>query len=233
MGKHQQLVDSVPEPQSPCKLVVLLSGNGSNLQAIIDHIEAGQLNASIEGVISDKADALGLTRAAKHQINTTTIIAESGETREAYDSRLQAAIESYQANWIIMAGFMRILSNALVEKYLGKLINIHPSLLPKYKGLNTHQRVLDAGEIQHGASVHFVTPTLDDGPVIMQGQIDVKPGEMADQLKQRIHLLEHQLYPDVIQLLCRQRIAYTDGTITFDNKTLNTPLTIERPVQVA
>jgi len=223
----------VSDPQTPCKLVVLLSGNGSNLQAIIDRIEAGQLNASIVGVISDKADAFGLQRAAQHRIDSTTIIPEPGETREAYDARLQSSIESYQADWIIMAGFMRILSDSLVEKHLGKLINIHPSLLPKYKGLNTHQRVLDAGESLHGASVHFVTPTLDDGPVIMQGQIDVKPDEMPEQLKQRIHQIEHQLYPDVIQLLCQQRIVYTDRSITFDNKTLNTPLTIESPAHVA
>jgi len=223
----------VSEPSTPCRLVVLLSGNGSNLQAIIDRIEAGQLDANIVGIISDKADAYGLERAARHQIHSTTIIAETGETREAYDARLQVAIESYQANWIIMAGFMRILSNALVERYLGNLINIHPSLLPKHKGLHTHQRVLDAGETLHGASVHFVTPTFDDGPVILQGQIAVNPNETAVQLKQRIHQIEHQVYPEVIQLLCLKRIAYIDGRVSLDGHIINTPLNTENPANVA
>lgn len=214
------------EPQTPCRLLVLLSGNGSNLQAIIDRIEAGQLDASIVGVISDKADAYGLKRAEKHQIDSTTVIAETGESRETYDARLQLAIESYQANWIIMAGFMRILSDALVERYLGKLINIHPSLLPRHKGLNTHQRVLDAGETSHGASVHFVTPTLDDGPVIMQGKIFVNPPEAADELKQRVHQVEHQVYPDVIQLLCQQRVMYSDGSVLLDGQTITSPLNL-------
>jgi len=211
----------------PCKLVVLLSGNGSNLQAIIDQIDSGQLNAGIVGVISDKQDAYGIERAAKHHIPTTTVIANSGETRETYDARLQKAIDSYQPDWIIMAGFMRILSDALVERYLGRLINIHPSLLPKYKGLNTHQRVLQAGEIQHGASVHFVTPTLDDGPVIMQDKIPVKPDETADELKQRVHQIEHRIYPDVVQLLCQQRLRFMHGQVLFDGKSSSNPLTPE------
>lgn len=232
MGKHYPLV-TVSEPHTPCKLVVLLSGNGSNLQAIIDRIKAGQLDAIVVGVISDKPDAYGLQRAAKHQIHTTTLVVAPGETRNAYDARLQQVIDSYQANWIIMAGFMRILSDALVEKYLGNLINIHPSLLPKHKGLNTHQRVLDAGETLHGASVHFVTPALDDGPVIMQSQIPVNSNETAEQLKQNVHQIEHQIYPDVIQLLCQQRIAYTDDGITLDGHTINLPLNTENSIHVA
>ena len=212
------------EPKSPCNLVVLLSGNGSNLQAIMDSIEAGQLAAKIVGVISDKVDAYGLQRASRHQIPTTTVVANPQESRQAYDRRLQAAIKPYQANWIIMAGFMRILSDALVETYLGKLINIHPSLLPKFKGLNTHQRVLDAGETSHGASVHFVTPALDDGPVIMQRQIFVNPSETADELKQRVHQVEHLIYPDVVQLLCQQRVMYSDGSVLLDGQTITSPL---------
>ena len=212
------------EPHPPCKLVILLSGNGSNLQAIMDSIETGKLDADIVGVISDQTDAYGLQRAVKQQIKNTTVIAKSGETREIYDRRLQLAIDSYQPDWIIMAGFMRILSDALVETYLGKLINIHPSLLPKFKGLNTHQRALDAGETSHGASVHFVTPSLDDGPVILQGMIPVHPTETADQLKQRVHQMEHHIYPDVIQLLCQRRVMYSDGSVLLDGRTITSPL---------
>jgi phosphoribosylglycinamide formyltransferase-1 len=190
----------------------------------MDRVKAGKLAANIVGVISDKADAYGLQRAARQQIPTTTVVANPEESRQAYDHRLQAAIEPYQANWIIMAGFMRILSDALVEKYLGKLINIHPSLLPKFKGLNTHQRALDAGETSHGASVHFVTPSLDDGPVIMQRQIFVNPSETADELKQRVHQVEHLIYPDVVQLLCQRRVMYSDGSVLLDGQTITSPL---------
>ena len=218
-------------PQMPCKLVVLVSGNGSNLQAIINQIDAGQLDARIAGVISDKPDAYGIQRAARHEIPTTILVANNDESRESYDMRLQTAIDSFQPDWIIMAGFMRILSDALVEQYLGRLINIHPSLLPKFKGLNTHQRALQAGEAQHGASVHFVTPKLDDGPVIMQGRIAVHPHESADELKQRVHRIEHQIYPNVVQLLCHQRISYRDGHVLFDDKLAGQPLT--PTVQVA
>jgi len=215
------------EPHTGCNLIVLLSGNGSNLQAIIDRIETGQLQASIVGVISDKTDAYGLQRATKHHIPHSVVTPAAGETRAAYDERLQTAIETYQADWIIMAGFMRILSDTLVTSYPGRLINIHPSLLPEYKGLNTHQRVLDAGELVHGASVHFVTPALDDGPVIMAEQIPVQPDETAEQLKQRVHQVEYQIYPEVIALLCQQRITYLDGHIYLDGKIINVPLNAE------
>lgn len=215
-----------PAPKIPCKLVVLVSGNGSNLQAIINQITAKCLNARIVMVISDKANAYAIKRAAKHHIPATILPADHGEARESYDMRLQAVIDAYQPDWIIMAGFMRILSSKLVTQYLGRLINIHPSLLPKYKGLNTHERILQAGDDWHGASVHFVTPELDDGPVIMQSQIPVYPSQDADELRQRIHQLEHRLYPEVIQLLCQQRVSYADGQILLDGKLSRQSLTL-------
>jgi phosphoribosylglycinamide formyltransferase-1 len=207
--------------------VVLLSGNGSNLQAIIDRIEDSTLDATITGVISDKQDAYGLSRAEKHELTTNTIIPAPGETRAAYDQRLQHAIDKLQPDWIILAGFMRILSDQFVNRYLGRIINIHPSLLPNYKGLDTHQRVLDAGDTLHGASVHVVTPALDDGPVIMQASLTVNPHENASELQQRIHKLEHQLYPQVIQLLCSGRVVYTEGMVLLDHKVINRPLTLD------
>ena len=210
---------------SPCKLVVLVSGNGSNLQAIIDQIEKGILRATITCVVSDKNDAHGLVRAQQHGIPATTVTAQPGEPREEYDNRLQTAIDAHQADWILLAGFMRILSDQFVIRNLGRLINIHPSLLPKYKGLNTHQRVLDAGDPVHGASVHYVTPELDDGPVIMQSTLQIDPHESADALKQKIHELEHQLYPDVVQLLCDQRLELSGQQVLFDGQALQHPLT--------
>jgi phosphoribosylglycinamide formyltransferase-1 len=215
---------------TPCKLVVLLSGNGSNLQAIIDRIEDSTLNAAITGVISDKQEAYGLTRAAKHNLAANTIIPAAGEARADYDGRLQHAIDDLQPDWIILAGFMRILSDQFVNHYLGKIINIHPSLLPRYKGLNTHQRVLDAGENLHGVSVHFVTPALDDGPVIMQASLSVNPHESANELQQRIHKLEHQLYPQVIRLLCEGRVVYTEGMVQLDHKDIDRPLTLDSQI---
>jgi phosphoribosylglycinamide formyltransferase-1 len=214
----------VTGPGVSCKLLVLLSGNGSNLQAIIDQVERGRLNANIAAVISDQAQAYGLQRAAIHHIPAVTLVANSGESRESYDARLHDTIDQYQADWIIMAGFMRILSDEFVNRHLGQLINIHPSLLPHYKGLNTHQRVLEAGETQHGASVHFVTPALDDGPVISQARIAVHEDETADALKQRVHQVEHQLYPAAIELLCEQRLAYNDGKVQLDGKMIDSPL---------
>ena len=206
---------------------MLVSGNGSNLQAIIDQINEASLDATICAVISDNADAYGLVRAQQQGIPAIQVIPEANQDRTDYDRHLQSKIDELQPDWIILAGFMRILSDNFVNHYLGRLINIHPSLLPKYKGLDTHQRVLDAGDKTHGASVHFVTPKLDDGPVIMQASLAVKPDETASELKQRTHELEHQLYPHVIGLLCRQRIVYTGDMIMFDHVPISKPLTLD------
>ena len=209
---------------SPCKLLVLVSGNGSNLQAIIDRIEHSDLAAEITCVLSDKDDAYALERAQQHAIPTRTVVTRSNEAREDYDARLQALIDTYQPDWIILAGFMRLLRDQFVSRYLGRLINIHPSLLPKYKGLNTHPRVLSAGDALHGARVHYVTPELDDGPVIMQSSLQIDPHETVTSLKQRIHKLEHQLYPDVIQLLCEGRLELAGQQVVFDGQALQQPL---------
>ena len=204
-------------PQS-CRVVVLISGNGSNLQAIIDGCD-DNLQAEVVGVISNKPDAYGLVRAHHSEIDTSCVIAHQGESRSEYDARLMAVIELYQPDLIVLAGFMRILSDDFVNHYLGRMINIHPSLLPKYTGLNTHQRAIDANDSEHGASVHFVTPELDSGPVILQANVPVYEGDTADMLAARVHEQEHAIYPLVVKWFSQQRLnmqngqAYLDGNL--------------------
>ncbi|MDR6963687.1 phosphoribosylglycinamide formyltransferase [Shewanella putrefaciens] len=201
-----------------CRVVVLISGNGSNLQAIIDGCD-DNLQAEVVGVISNKPDAYGLVRAHYNEIDTSCVIAHQGESRAEYDARLIAVIEQYQPDLIVLAGFMRILTDDLVNRYLGRIINIHPSLLPKYTGLNTHQRAIDANDNEHGASVHFVTPELDAGPVILQAKVPVYEDDTADMLAARVHEQEHAIYPLVVKWFSQQRLnmqngqAYLDGNL--------------------
>lgn len=191
---------------SPIRLVVLISGNGSNLQAIIDNITDKGLPAQIVAVISNKADAYGLERAKKAEIEQRVLSHKDFSDRKQYDLALKELIDGYQPDLIILAGFMRILSNEFVEHYLHKMMNIHPSLLPKYKGLNTHQRALDAGDKEHGCSVHFVTPELDDGPVILQATVDIKENDTAESLASRVHEQEHRIYPQAIRMFAEKKI---------------------------
>ncbi|MBT1445781.1 phosphoribosylglycinamide formyltransferase [Shewanella sp. JM162201] len=199
-----------------CRVVVLISGSGSNLQAIIDQCH-GRQGVEIVGVISNKPDAYGLVRAHHGEINTSCVIARKGEKRAEYDARLVAAIEAYQPDLVVLAGFMRILTEGFVNRYLGRMLNIHPSLLPKFTGLDTHQRAIDAGETEHGASVHFVTPELDAGPVILQAKVPVYEGDDATVLAERVHEQEHAIYPLVVKwfaagrLKMRDELAYLDG----------------------
>lgn len=192
---------------TPIRLVVLISGNGSNLQAIIDNIATHQLPAKIVAVISNKADAYGLERAKKAGIEHHVLSNIDYADRQQYDQALQALIDGYQPDLVILAGFMRILSNEFVKHYLNKMMNIHPSLLPKYKGLNTHQRAIDAGDKKHGCSVHFVTPELDDGPVILQATVPVKENDTAETLAQRVHEQEHRIYPEAIRLFAENKLS--------------------------
>lgn len=192
----------------PLRLVVLLSGNGSNLQAIIDSIENKTLPAQIVAVISNKSDAYGLERAKKAGIPHEVLSHTDFSDRQNYDQALVKRIDQYKPDLVILAGFMRILSDEFVEHYLGRMMNIHPSLLPKFKGLNTHQRVLDAGENEHGCSVHFVTPALDDGPVILQATIVVNKDDTAETLAKRVHTEEHRIYPEAIRLFAENKLRF-------------------------
>ena len=195
-----------PDVTLPLRLVVLISGNGSNLQAIIDSIENQNLPAQIVAVISNKADAYGLERAKKAGIEQHVLSHQNFKSREDFDIALKKLIDSFQPDLIILAGFMRILSNEFVNHYLHKMMNIHPSLLPKYKGLDTHQRAIDAGDKEHGCSVHFVTPELDDGPVILQASVAIEENDNAETLAARVHEQEHQIYPKAIRLFAEKKI---------------------------
>ena len=186
---------------SSYKLVVLLSGEGTNLQTIIDQIDAGKIKAEIAAVISNRADVNGLKRAEKAGIPNVVLEHTQFADREAFDQSLAQIIESYEPDLIILAGFMRILSDGFVNQFQGKLINIHPSLLPKYKGLHTHKRALENADAEHGASVHFVIPELDAGTVIIQGIVPIKPDDTEETLANRVHKIEYVIYPQAISLL--------------------------------
>lgn len=185
----------------------MISGYGSNLQQFIDHIEAGKINAEISAVISNRADAYGLKRAEKAGIPTLTLDHTQFSTREAFDHALAKEIDNYQPDLLILSGFMRILSDGFVKHFQDRLINIHPSLLPKYKGLHTHKRALQDKQSQHGASVHFVIPELDAGKVIMQGIVDVKADDSEETLSNRVHQIEHIIYPKAVKLLLEKQIS--------------------------
>lgn len=202
------------------RIVVLISGSGSNLQAIIDACENAQYPGEVVAVISNKADAYGLTRASNHDIPAITLSHKDYDSRESYDQALIAKINECQADVIILAGFMRILTPAFVQEFSGKLLNIHPSLLPKYQGLNTHQRAIDAGDNVHGVSVHFVTEELDGGPVILQAKVPIFEGDSAEELAERVHEQEHRIYPLVIKWFCQNRLAMIDEKAVMDGQVL-------------
>ena len=193
------------QSHSKARLVILISGRGSNMRSILEAAKSGSLDIDISAVISNRPDAAGLAFAADEGINTAVIDHKEFDSREQFDEALAAKIDAYQPDFVILAGFMRILTEGFVNHFAGRLINIHPSLLPKFKGLHTHQRAIDAGETEHGASVHFVTAELDDGPVILQAKVPVLADDSADTLAARVLEQEHLLYPAAIQKLVSQQ----------------------------
>lgn len=203
------------------KIVVLISGSGSNLQTLINATREQQIPAKIAAVISNCEDAFGLERARNAGIPALVLDHKQYATREAFDNELATLIDRYQPDLVVLAGFMRILSTAFVERYLGRMINIHPSLLPQYPGLNTHQRAIEAGDHIHGASVHYVIPELDAGPVIVQGHIEIKREENAEQLAGRVlSQVEHQIYPKAVRWLAEGRIEFRDNRVFKDQEPL-------------
>lgn len=202
-------------------MVVLISGSGTNLQAIIDAVEAGKIPGKIAAVISNKADAKGLERAANHNIPGLVIDHKEYDSRESFDQAVMKAIDEFDPNLVVLAGFMRILTEAFVNHYAGKLINIHPSLLPKFKGLNTHQRAIDAEESHHGCSVHFVTFELDGGPVIGQRAVAIASDDTADSLASRVQKEEHILYPLACKLIMEGRLTLEDTGPLLDGERLS------------
>ena len=198
-------------------VVVLISGSGSNLQAMIDGMQNGDLPINIVAVISNKADVLGLERAKKAGIPALLIKHTDYASRELYDAELIKTIDQYQPGLVVLAGFMRILTPEFTQHYQNRLINIHPSLLPKFTGLHTHQRALEAGEKWHGASVHFVIPELDAGPVIIQGKLPIFENDTAESLQQRIHKIEHIIYPLAVKWFAECRLSIDKGVVLLDN----------------
>jgi len=205
------------------KIVVLISGSGSNLQAIVDKIHKQPLDntqAEIVAVISNKSDAYGLQRASEANIPAITVPSKGCESREAFDALLATELDKHQPDLIILAGFMRILTTEFVEKFQGKMLNIHPSLLPKYPGTNTHQRAIEAGDDVHGVSVHFVTPDLDSGPTVLQAKVPVFSDDTAEDLAERVLTQEHQIYPLVAQWFLEGRLTMQENKAILDGKTL-------------
>ncbi|MUL09566.1 phosphoribosylglycinamide formyltransferase [Aliivibrio fischeri] len=201
-------------------IVVLVSGNGSNLQAFIDACGNKIPNARIAAVISNKSDAYGLQRAIDADINVHSLNAKAYDSRELYDDALATLIDLHKPDVIILAGFMRILSEAFVTRYQGKMLNIHPSLLPKYTGLHTHQRAINAGDKEHGTSVHFVTPELDGGPVILQAKVPIFEHDNAEDVASRVQAQEHVIYPMVANWLVEERLTMVDGKAILDGTEL-------------
>ena len=201
-------------------IVVLVSGSGSNLQAILDACQNQHIHASVKAVFSNKAEAFGLERARNANTPAHAINPKEFESRETFDRELMNQIDAYQPDLIVLAGYMRILSAEFVRHYLGRMVNIHPSLLPKYPGLHTHQRAIDAQDKEHGTSVHFVTEELDGGPVILQAKVPVFSEDDADMLANRVLTQEHQIYPLVCKWFCEDRLAMKDGHAYLDDMQL-------------
>ena len=203
-----------------CDVVVLLSGTGSNLQALIDSDDVKGSPATIRAVISNRADAYGLQRATDAGIDTRVLDHKAFEGREAFDAALIEVIDTFKPQLVILAGFMRILSADFVRHYSGRLLNIHPSLLPKYKGLHTHQRALEAGDREHGCSVHFVTEELDGGPLVVQAVIPVESEDTPSSLAQRVHTQEHLIYPLAVRWFAEGRLSLNEQGALLDGQLL-------------
>ncbi|MCQ4319765.1 phosphoribosylglycinamide formyltransferase [Stutzerimonas stutzeri] len=205
---------------TPCNVVVLISGSGSNLQALIDSLDEDNSPARIRAVVSNRADALGLQRAQAADIDTHVVQHKNFADRDAFDAALMEIIDTYQPQLVVLAGFMRILSAGFVRHYQGRLLNIHPSLLPKYKGLDTHRRALDAGDQEHGCSVHFVTEELDGGPVAIQACLKIEPNESIGKLTDRVHAAEHIIYPLAVRWFAEGRLRLAKQGAMLDDMLL-------------
>jgi len=203
-----------------CNVVVLLSGTGSNLQALIDSTADGVSPVRIAAVIANRSDAYGLQRAQAAGIATRVLEHGDYQGRDAFDSALMQTIDGFDPQLVVLAGFMRILTPAFVRHYHGRLLNIHPSLLPRHKGLHTHQRALEAGDTEHGCSVHFVTEELDGGPLVVQAVIPVQSQDTAASLAQRVHAQEHRIYPLAVRWFAEQRLYLTDAGPQLDGVAL-------------
>jgi len=206
----------MPDSDTKPKIAVLISGGGSNLQALID----AHLNAEIGLVISNQPNVKGLERAQSHGIPCSVISHKEFDSRDSFDHALAARLIQFAPDLVILAGFMRILTPEFVTKFIGKLVNIHPSLLPKYPGLHTHQRAIDAGDQYAGATIHYVTAELDGGPAIAQAKLPIAKGDTADTLAKRILAIEHKLYPLAVNWILQKRVCFKNNEVFLDGKLL-------------
>lgn len=202
------------------RIVVLVSGNGSNLQAILDACQQGRINGSVAAVFSNKADAYGLERAREAGVPAHALAASQFADREAFDRQLMLEIDAYAPDLVVLAGYMRILSPAFVQRYAGRMLNIHPSLLPKYPGLHTHRQAIENGDDEHGTSVHFVTEELDGGPVILQAKVPVFSEDTEADVTARVQHQEHAIYPLVVSWFIEGRLAMREDRAWLDGQLL-------------
>ncbi len=208
---------------TPLRVAVLISGNGSNLQALIDAAADGTLGGDICVVVSNRAEAFGLERARQAGIPAHVIEHRAFADRVAFDRALLDLLQGYAPELVALAGFMRVLGSEFVARYAGRILNVHPSLLPAFPGLDTHERALHARVEEHGASIHFVTEALDAGPVIVQGKVTVSDGDTAETLAERVHGVEHRIYPAAVAWYAQQRLVCRDGRAWFDGSPLEEP----------
>jgi len=206
------------------RIAVLASGRGSNLQALLDAIAAGVLDAELVGVFSDRANAIALERAAAAGVPGTALDPRAFASREAFDEHLFSRVEAIHPDLIVCAGYMRLICDREVDRVRGRMLNIHPSLLPAFKGLRTHAQALAAGAPEHGASVHYVTPDLDGGPVIAQARVPVLPGDDAAALAERVLAREHPLLVETVRLIAAGRVALAGDSVLLDGAPLAVPL---------
>jgi len=199
-------------------IVILISGRGSNMEAIVRALQAERWPARIAAVISNRADASGLLFAAEHGIPTAVVPNKEYASRPEFDAALQAVIDRYQPDLVVLAGFMRILTEQFVAHYAGRMLNIHPSLLPLFPGLATHAQALAAGVKQHGATVHFVTAELDHGPMVLQASVPVLPDDTVETLSARVLEQEHVIYPRAVRWFVEDRLTIAQGTVQVDHK---------------
>jgi len=209
------------------RVAVLISGEGSNLQALIDAARAGRLGASIVTVVSNRGAARGLERARAAGIEALHLPAIRGQARSDYDAALASLLAERDPDLVVLAGFMRIIGPELVESFAGRMFNIHPSLLPLFPGLDTHQRVLEAGERWHGATVHFVTAELDAGPAIIQYRLGIRGGDTPESLAQRVHVGEHIILPRAVSWFAAGRLRLSGGSVMLDGRALEAPVSVD------
>ena len=215
-------------PAVRAKVVALVSGRGSNLRNIVERARAGDLPVEVRAVVSDKDDAGAITWARAQGIECATLPPRAFPDRERYDAALSALVGGYEPDLVLMAGFMRILGPAFVDRFEGRCLNIHPSLLPKYRGLHTHRQVLEAGDREHGASVHFVTRELDGGPVVIQARVPVRDDDDEATLAARVLEQEHRIYPEAVDWFATGRLRFQDGAAWLDGRRLDAPAQMER-----